>query len=188
MNVTTSSGCCSAITSVQVMAAGILATCRVQSGYLDRSSIALNLPVASWRCWNFALGVDRIDNTLFQRRFQRTEGQVALVVALQPQFRRVFHGVQHLRIVVPVVRIGEFHDLDVVHGHAVHPEHQLDALMLLDAPPVVLDLVHALRETDLLAFQILHPVDVVPWRAPSCSRLRAARASHPSSLVRRMSA
>ncbi|MGZ4922528.1 MAG: hypothetical protein ACXV5H_00975, partial [Halobacteriota archaeon] len=52
MNVTTSSGCCSAMMSVHVMTAGTLHTCRVQSGYLDRSSIALNLPVASWRCWN----------------------------------------------------------------------------------------------------------------------------------------
>ena len=33
--------------------------------------------------------------------------------------------------------------------------------MLLNAPPVVLDLVHALGKTDLLAFQIGHPVDVV---------------------------
>ncbi len=50
MNATTSSGCFSAITSVQVMAAGMLATCRRQSGYRDRSSIALNLPVASESC------------------------------------------------------------------------------------------------------------------------------------------
>ena len=64
-------------------------------------------------------------------------------------------------IIVPVVRIGEFDDLHVLAGHAVHPEHQLDALFLLDPPPVVLDHVQALREADLLAFQFDHPVDVV---------------------------
>jgi hypothetical protein len=109
-----------------------------------------------------ALGVDRIDDALFQRRLQRTEGQVALVVALQPQFGWIFHGIQHLGIVVPAIRVGELHDLHVLPGHAVHPEHQLDALLLLDTPPVVLYLVHAFREADLLAFQVRHQVDVVP--------------------------
>ncbi|MFC1923672.1 hypothetical protein ACFLY4_10340, partial [Chloroflexota bacterium] len=36
-----------------------------------------------------------------------------------------------------------------------------DALLFLDAPPVVLDDVQALRKADLLAFQILHLVDFV---------------------------
>lgn len=57
MKVTTSSGCCSAISVVQVMTAGMLATWRVQSGYRERSSMALNLPVPSWRCWNTLLCV-----------------------------------------------------------------------------------------------------------------------------------
>ena len=33
--------------------------------------------------------------------------------------------------------------------------------MLLDAPPIVLDGVQALRQPDLFAFEILHPVDLV---------------------------
>ena len=36
---------------------GDVGYCKVQSGYLDRSSIALNLPVASWRCWKGLLCV-----------------------------------------------------------------------------------------------------------------------------------
>ena len=55
MNVTASSGCSSAISSVQVITAGMLATCRVQSGYRDRSSMALSCPVASWICWKTLL-------------------------------------------------------------------------------------------------------------------------------------
>ena len=109
-----------------------------------------------------ALRVDRIDDALFQRRLERTEGQVVLVVTLEPQLGRVLHRLQHLGVVVPVVRIRKLHDLHVLHRHVVEPEHQLDALVLLDPPPVVLDGVQALREADLLALQILHPVDVVP--------------------------
>ncbi len=111
---------------------------------------------------DFALRVDRIDNALFQRGLQRTLGQVVLVVTHGLQFGWVFDGVQELGIVVPIVRVGELDDLDVFPGHAVHPQHQLDALFLLDAPPIVFDGVHALGEADLLAFQVGHPVDVVP--------------------------
>ena len=38
--------------------------------------------------------------------------------------------------------------------------------MFLDSPPVVLDGVQALRDADLLAFQILHPEDIVA--SPHC--------------------
>ena len=55
--------------------------------------MALNLPVASCRCWNTtALGVDRVDRPFFQRGLERTEGQVVLVVTPQPQLGGVFHG------------------------------------------------------------------------------------------------
>ena len=111
---------------------------------------------------DLALGVDRIDGAVEQRRLQRAEGQVVLVVALQPQLGRVLHRGEHRGIVVPVIRVGEFHDLHVVAGHVVQHQHQLDALLLLDAPPVVLDDVQALREADLLALQVLHAVDRVP--------------------------
>ena len=144
---------------------------------LDRLELARRLLELLQRT---ALDIDRVNDALFQRGFQRTEGQVVLVIALKPQFRRVFHvGPNHLRIVIPVVRVGELHDLHIVHGHAVDPEHELDALMLLDAPPVVLDLVQAFRQSDLFAFQVDHPVDIVPGRAPSWRRLRGARASRP---------
>ena len=53
----TSSGCCSAISTVQVITAGMLATWRVQSGCSDRSSMDLNFPVASCRCWTGLLCV-----------------------------------------------------------------------------------------------------------------------------------
>ena len=84
------------------------------------------------------------------------------MVAPQPQLRRVVHpNLEHLRLVVPVVGVGELDDLDVVACHAVHPQHQLDAGMLLDAPPVVLDRVQALGQPDPLPLQLRHPVDVV---------------------------
>ena len=53
------------------------------------------------------------------------------------------------------------------------PEHQLDALFLLDAPPVGLDGVQALGEADFFAFQVGHPVDVVPGAHHHGSRLRS---------------
>jgi hypothetical protein len=90
----------SGIPSVHVMTAETLATCKVQSGYRDKSSIALNLSVASWRCLRGALGVDYIEYALFQRTIKRMEGQVVLVVTLEPQLRRVVHWLQHLGIVV----------------------------------------------------------------------------------------
>ena len=107
------------------------------------------------------LRVDRVDDALLERGLERPEGQVALVVALEPQLGGVVHRRQHLGLVVPVVRVRELDDLDVVHRHVVQPQHQLDALVFLDAPPVVLDGVQALRQADLLALQVLHPVDVV---------------------------
>ncbi len=75
-----------------------------------------------------------IDDALFQRRFQRAEGQVMLVVALQLVLVGILHRGEHLGLVVPVIWIGELHDLHVVAGHVVQHEHQLDALLLLDAP------------------------------------------------------
>ena len=85
-----------------------------------------------------------------------------LVVTAHPQLRRVVHRqVQHLGLVVPVIRVGELDELDIVHGHVVQHQHVLDAHVFLDAPPVVLDGVQALRDADLLAFQILHPEDLV---------------------------
>ena len=124
----------------------------------------LNLPVASDSCESGpGLHVHRVDDALLERRLERAEGQVVLVVAPQPQLGRVLHlRAHHLGLVVPVVRVGELDDLHVVAGHAVQPEHQLDALLLLDAPPVGLDLVLAAREADLLALEVGHPVDVVP--------------------------
>ena len=84
------------------------------------------------------------------------------MVTLQPQINREVHGCgHHRRLVIPVVRVGELDELDVGHGHAVHPEHELDTLVLLNAPPIVLDLVHALGKADLLPFQVGHPEDVV---------------------------
>ena len=83
------------------------------------------------------------------------------MVSLEPQLGGVVHRVEHLGLVVPVVRVGELDDLDVVPGHPVDAEHQLDALLLLDTPPVVLDGVQALGETDLLPAELGHPVDVV---------------------------
>ena len=84
-----------------------------------------------------------------------------LVVALEPQLGGVVHRVEHLGLVVPVIRVGELDDLDIVTGHPVDPQHQLDALLLLDAPPVVLDRVQALGQPDLLALELDHPVQVV---------------------------
>ena len=40
-------------------------------------------------------------------------------------------------------------------------QHALDAHVLSNAPPVVFDGVQALRDADLLAFQILHPEDFI---------------------------
>ena len=98
MYATTSSGCSSAITSVQVITAGMLATCRVQSGYRDRSSIALNLPGRLLEMLeDLALGVDRVDDALLQRGLQRTERQVVLVIPPQPQLGRVVHGIRASR-------------------------------------------------------------------------------------------
>ena len=64
------------------------------------------------------------------------------------------------------------------------PEHQLDALLLLDAPPVGLDLVLAPREADLLALQLGHPVDVVAGahhhHAALARRVRHAQEPRPA--------
>ena len=57
--------------------------------------------------------------------------------------------------------IRELDELDVVHGHVVELEHVLDAHVLLDAPPVVLDGVQALGDADLLALEVLHLEDLV---------------------------
>ena len=89
------------------------------------------------------------------------EGVVVLVVAPHPQLGRVVHRCEHLGLVVPVVRVRELDELDVVHGHAVEHEHVLDAHVLLDPPPVVLDRVQALSDADLLALEILHPEELV---------------------------
>ena len=124
-----------------------------------------------------ALRVDRVDDPVQQRRLQRSEGEVVLVIALEPQLGRVLHRIEHLGVVVPVVRIRELDDLHVLAGHAVHPEHQLDALLLLDAPPVVLDGVEALGQADLLSLQFDHPVDVVP-RANQHATALARRVGH----------
>ena len=111
---------------------------------------------------HLALRVDRIHRAVQQRGLERTEGEVVLVIAAQPQLRRVVHPhLQHLGLVVPVIRIRELDHLDVVHRHAVDPQHELDAGVLLDTPPVVLDRVQALGETDLLPSQVGHRVDVV---------------------------
>ena len=111
---------------------------------------------------HLALGVDRVDGAVQQRSLERAEGQVVLVVAAHPQLGRVVHRRdQHLGLVVPVVRIRELDQLDVVHRHAVELEHVLDAHVLLDPPPVVLDRVEALRDADLLALHVLHPEDPV---------------------------
>ncbi len=85
-----------------------------------------------------------------------------LVVAAHPQLRRVVHRRgQHLGLVVPVIRVGELDELDIIHGHVVQHQHVLDAHVFLDAPPVVLDGVEALGDADLLAFQVLHAEDFV---------------------------
>ena len=112
---------------------------------------------------DLALGVDRVDRAVEERGLQRPEGQVVLVVAAQPQLRGVVHpDLEHLRLVVPVVGVGELDDLDVVHRHVVDPQHQLDAGVLLDPPPVVLDRVQAPGQADLLPLQVAHREDVVP--------------------------
>ena len=112
---------------------------------------------------HLALGIDGIDLSVQQRRLHRAEGQVALVVARGPEVSRIDHGRQHLRVVVPVIRVREFDDFDIVDGHVVHHEHAQDAHVLLDAPPVILERVQALREGDLFAFQVFHPVDRIAF-------------------------
>ena len=129
---------------------------------------------------DFALRVDSINLTFKQRSFQRTEGQVVLVVTLQLPPARIDHGRQHIGIVVPVIRVREVDQLDILYRHAVHSQHRQDALVFLDAPPVVLESVQALGNADFLAFQITHPEDCL-WRVPSCSRLRRVHASNPAS-------
>ncbi len=85
-----------------------------------------------------------------------------LVVTAQPQLRRVVHRRhKHLGLVVPVVRVGELDELDIIHGHVVQHQDIFDAHVLLDPPPVVLDGVEALGDADLLAFQVLHAEDLV---------------------------
>ena len=111
---------------------------------------------------HLALGVDRVDLAAQQRRLQRAERQVVLVVTAHPQLRRVVHRRrEHLGLVVPVVGIRELDQFDVVHRHAVEHQHVLDAHVFLDAPPVVLDRVQALGDADLLAAQVLHLEDPV---------------------------
>ena len=84
------------------------------------------------------------------------------MVTLQPQLRRILHRGEHLGLVVPVIRVREIHDLHIVAGHIIQHQHQLDALLLLDAPPVVFDNVQTLGKADLLALQVLHAIDGVP--------------------------
>ncbi len=85
-----------------------------------------------------------------------------LVVTAHPQLGRIVHRRdQHLGFVVPVIRVGELHELDIIHGHVVQHQDIFDGHVFLDAPPVVLDGVQALRDADLLAFQILHAEDRV---------------------------
>ena len=181
MKVTTSSGCCSAISAVQVITAGMLAhlqgPVRVPGQVLDGLELAGRLLQV---LEGLALGVDRVDGALLERGLQRPERQVVLVVTLEPQLGRVVHRRQHLGLVVPVVGVGELDDLDVVAGHAVHPQHQLDALFLLAAPPVVLDGVQALREADLLPLAARSSGRCRPGRAPACSRPRVEHASRPA--------
>ncbi len=149
---------------------------RVSRQVLDRLELACRFLKVLERP---TLRVDRVDDALFQRGLQRTEGQVMLVVALEPKLGRVLHRrPHHGRIVVPVVRVWELDDLHVLAGHAVHTEHQLDALLLLDAPPVVLDRVEALGEADLLSLQLDHSIDVVP-RAHHHAAAFARRVGQP---------
>ncbi len=132
---------------------------RVPRQVLDRRELARRLRQLRQGA---GLHVHRVDDALLERRLQRPECQIVLVVAPQPQLRRVLHErAHHLGLVVPVVRVGELDDIDVLARHAVHPEHELDALLLLDAPPVGLDGVLAPRQADLLALEVRHPVDVV---------------------------
>ena len=67
------------------MTAGVLATCTVQSGYrgqvLDHLDLACSL---LQMLEDLALGVDGVDGTIQQRRFQRAERQVVLVVTAHP--------------------------------------------------------------------------------------------------------
>ena len=111
---------------------------------------------------HLALRVDRVDGAVEQGVLERTEGQVVLVVAPHPQLGRVVHrDLEHLGLVVPVVRVRELDELDVVHRHVVELEHRLDAHVLLDPPPVVLDGVEALADADLLAPQVGHLEELV---------------------------
>ena len=110
---------------------------------------------------DLALTIHGIDRALFERGLQWTERQVVLVVALQLVLIGVLHRGEHLGLVVPVIWIGELHDLYVVAGHVVQHEHQLDAMLFLDAPPIVLDDVLAFGEADLLALEVRHFVDGV---------------------------
>ena len=111
---------------------------------------------------DLALGVDGIDDATKERLLQRAEGEVVFVVAAHPELRRVVHlYLQHLGLVIPVVRVRKLDQLYVIHSHVIEPQHVFDAHVFLDAPPVVLEGVQALRDADLLAFQILHPEDAV---------------------------
>lgn len=69
-------------------------------------------------------------------RAQWAECQVVLVVPLQHHLGRVVQRLQHGRVLVPVIGIRELNNLNVVTSHAVHPQHQLDALLFLDPPPL----------------------------------------------------
>ena len=124
------------------------------------------------------LHIHGVNSAFLQRSFQRTEGQIVLVITAQPQLRWILHKwAHHLWLVVPVVRIGEFHDLNVFAGHAVQSKHQLDALFLLNAPPVGLDLVLTPGKPNLLTLQIGHAVDVVA-RAHQHDAAFAGRMGH----------
>jgi len=64
------------------------------------------------------------------------EGQVVLVVPVQHHADGLYNGSSMGRVLVPGIGIRELNNLSVVTSHAVHPQHQLDALLFSDPPPV----------------------------------------------------
>ena len=78
-----------------------------------------------------------------------------LVVAVQLPERRVVHGFQHRRIVVPIVRVGEINELDVFCRHAVHLQHRQDGLCSWMRHQSFFKVVEALGNTDLLPLRSL---------------------------------
>ena len=95
---------------------------------------------------------------------------------------RAVQRLEHLGVAVPVVGMRELDDLHVVEAHVVQHEHVQDPVVLGDAPPVVLERVQTLRQTDALALQMAHLEDADRLRPHqhAAAFVRRRRAQQPS--------